>query len=80
MATYRQLLESCILGSETTNGAALALQVDPALVGAVLRRVAATGVIVEVDHHRWRLVPEHTYGEALETVERAGIVLDDHIA
>lgn len=80
MATYRQLLQSCVLDNETTNGAALALHVDPALVENVLRRLAATGALIAIDHHRWRMPAEHTYGETLERVERTGIVLDDHVA
>ena len=85
MATYRELLEVCVLGTDTTNAAAVVLKVDPVRVAAALELMARSGAIEPVAEgtkrqHRWRLVMGAEYHHALHAVEQMGIVLDATIA
>ena len=84
MATYRDLLEVCVLGTDTTNAAAFVLKTDPARVAAALENMARSGAIEPVAEgtkrqHRWRLVMGAEYHHALHAVEQLGLVLDDSI-
>ena len=84
MATYRELLETCVLGTDTTNAAAVALKVDPARVAAALENMARSGAIEPVAQgttrqHRWRLVMGAEFPPALHGGEQLGLVLDDSI-
>lgn len=81
MATYRQVLDAVIIGTDTTNAAALTLGADPARVATALEQMARAGAIVPVlqgttHQHRWSLASGVSYQHAREVLEASGIALE----